>query len=230
MRLICLSGSGLSAGSGLPTFRGAGGLHEGMRAEEFLSAASYARDPAAVERWHDRLRRAVLAVEPNAAHRALAEAQRRLPDTVLLTQNVDGLLQRAGAPRVVELHGSLHRSRCLGHAHVYALRGDWDPDARCDRCGARLRTDVVLFGEAAPGYLTLWSTLRRARRDDLLLVVGTQGAVLPVGEMARGFPGRSALVNLHPSDDIDERAFDVVVHAPAEEVMEALLAALTAEA
>lgn len=223
MTLICLSGSGLSAGSGLPTFRGAGGLHAGMRAEEFLSAASYARDPAAVERWHDGLRRAVLAVEPNAAHRALADLERRRPDTVLLTQNVDGLLQRAGAARVVELHGSLHRSRCLGHAHLAPREGDWDPDARCTRCGARLRTDVVLFGEAAPGYATLRSTLRRAGREDVLLVVGTQGVVLPVTDIARAFPGRKLLVNLHASDDIDDDAFDLVVHAPAEEVLEVLV-------
>jgi NAD-dependent SIR2 family protein deacetylase len=111
MRVLFLTGSGLSADSGLPTFRGAGGLYEGMRAEEFLSARGYARHPEAVEQWLDTLRAAAAAAAPNAAH------------------------------------------SCLGRAHEIALTGPRaDAPSRCAECGARLRSDVVLFGELAPAY------------------------------------------------------------------------------
>jgi NAD-dependent deacetylase len=199
MRVLFLSGSGLSADSGLPTFRGAGGLYQGVTAEEFLSARGYARDPDAVEAWLERLRTAAGAAVPNRAHVALADYQARHPDTVLCTQNVDTLLERAGARQVVHLHGRLDQLRCLGHGHLVSLGAGTraeGPD-RCPRCGSRLRSDVVLFGEAAPAYRTLYAMLRRARSTDALVVIGTQGNVLPIDEMARAFPGRRLLNNLH---------------------------------
>jgi NAD-dependent deacetylase len=228
MRVIVLSGSGLSADSGLPTFRGAGGLYAGMRAEEFLSAATYARDPEAVEAWLDRLREASDAARPNAAHVALAALQRRHPDTLLLTQNVDTLLERAGATAVVHLHGRLDRLRCLGHAHPVPLTasGRAGAPARCPRCGARLRSDVVLFGEHAPEYARLWGALRRAGPQDALVVIGTQGGVLPVDDLVRTFPGRTLLNNLHASPHLDRTRFSAVVDGRAADVIDRVLATL----
>lgn len=230
MRVLVLSGSGLSADSGLPTFRGAGGVYEGMRAEAFLSAETYANDPEAVEAWLDGLRVAGMDAEPNAAHRALAAYQTRHPETLLLTQNVDVLLERAGAHDVVHLHGRLDRLRCLGHAHPVALGpgGRADAPARCPRCGARLRSDVVLFGEAAPEYATLRRVLRAARASDALVVVGTQGGVLPVDDIVRAFPGRTLLSNLHDSPHLDAARFTAVVPGRAAEVMDAVLAQVEA--
>ncbi len=230
MRVVVLSGSGLSADSGLPTFRGAGGLYEGMPAEELLSAATYARDPEAVEGWLDALRAAGDGARPNAAHLGLAAYQARHPDTLLLTQNVDTLLERAGAGDVVHLHGRLDRLRCLGHAHTLPLGagGRSGAPARCPRCGSRLRSDVVLFGEAAPGYGALWSALRRARPADALVVVGTQGGVLPVDDMVRAFPGRTLLNNLHESPWLRPEQFTAVVVGRAAAAIEEIVATLDA--
>lgn len=228
MRVLVVSGSGLSADSGLPTFRGAGGLYEGMPAEQFLSAATYARDPDAVEAWLDSLRSAHDAAEPNAAHAGLAAYQARHPDTVLFTQNVDTLLERAGARQVVHLHGRLDQLRCLGHAHPLPLGpgGRAGAPARCPACGSRLRSDVVLFGERAPEYDALWRALRRATPADVLVVIGTQGNVLPVDEMARAFPGRTLLNNLHESEWIRPERFTHVLMARAGEAIGELVATL----
>ena len=228
--MIVLSGSGLSAESGLPTFRGEGGLYDGVPAEALLSAEGYARRPVAVEGWIERLRAAAAAAQPNHAHVTLADYQRRHPDTALLTQNVDTLLERAGASDVVHLHGRLDRLRCLGHAHPLPLPTGSRADApeRCPRCGSRLRSDVVLFGEAAPAYATLWTTLRRAGPTDALVVIGTQGGVLPIAEIVRDFPGRTVLNTLHASDWIDDAAFDRVFREPATRAVDGIVAALEA--
>ena len=228
MRVLVLSGSGLSADSGLPTFRGAGGLYEGLPAERFLSAATYARDPGAVEGWIDGLRAAGEAAGPNAAHRGLAAYQARHPETMLFTQNVDTLLERAGAREVVHLHGRLDRLRCLGHAHPLPLGAGGRASApeRCPRCGSRLRSDVVLFDEPAPAYETLWRALGRATPADALVVIGTQGNVLPVGEIVRAFPGRALLDNLHESDWLRPEWFTRVLMGRAAETIGDVVATL----
>lgn len=210
MRVLFLSGSGLSAESGIPTFRGADGLYAGMNAEEFLSAAHYAKDPDSIEEWLDQLRETVNRATPNAAHRALAQYQQRFPETLLITQNVDSLLEQAGAVNVVHLHGRINDFRCLGHGHTAGSRVD-----RCLVCGSRVRSDVVLFGEPAPNYDLLRRTLRDATPRDALVVIGTQGVVLPIAGIARAFPGPTLLNNLHESDAIDPDWFDEVIDAPA---------------
>jgi NAD-dependent deacetylase len=210
MRVLFLSGSGLSAESGIATFRGPGGIYSGMNAEEFLSAEHYSRDPESVETWLAQMRDTVSRAVPNTAHKALAAYQRRYPDTLLMTQNVDGLLEKAGALDVVHLHGRIDDYRCLGHGHTAASRAD-----RCLVCGSRIRTDVVLFGERAPNYELLRKTLREMTSRDALVVIGTQGVVLPVAGIARAFPGPTLLNNLHESSAIDPDSFDVVIDAPA---------------
>jgi NAD-dependent deacetylase len=218
MRVLVLSGSGLSADSGLRTFRGAGGLYQGVQADGFLSADGYARDPEAVEIWLEELRAQETRALPNRAHVALAQYQARYPDEVLLyTQNVDTLLERAGARAVVHLHGRLDQLRCLGHSHTLRLEGGTRADAasRCPRCASRLRSDVILFGEVAPAYQALWSTLRKLGPTDALVVIGTQGSVLPINDIVRAFRGRKLLNNLHPSEWIDAGNFDQVFEAPA---------------
>src|SRR5262245_20225876 len=111
-RVVVLSGAGLSAESGIPTFRGAGGLWDGQPVEALATPEGFARDPRRVWRFYEERRRRVAACAPNAAHRALAEYGRRHPGLVIVTQNIDGLHQAAGSRDVVELHGSLDRDRC----------------------------------------------------------------------------------------------------------------------
>jgi NAD-dependent deacetylase len=191
-RPVVLTGAGFSAESGIPVFRGPGGLWEGHRPEELATPEAFARDPEKVWRWYAWRRERVDAARPHAGHAALAEWERRCPDLVVVTQNVDGLHQRSGNRRVLELHGSLIRARCVREGHRVA---DWKAAAgfppRC-RCGALLRPDVVWFGEALPADV-YEAAAEAVARADLLVVAGTSAVVYPAAmlpELAiqRGVP------------------------------------------
>jgi NAD-dependent deacetylase len=179
-RISILTGAGVSAESGIPTFRGAGGLWENFRPEELATPEAFHRDPALVWRWYEWRRSLIAGAAPNAAHRAIADLERQLsPGSVtLITQNVDGLHRRAGSQNVLELHGSIIRVRCTreGTAEDRPAAFDEVPP-RC-RCGALLRPDVVWFGEALPPGIMEAAT-RAVEQSDLLLVVGTSGVVFP---------------------------------------------------
>lgn len=149
--VVVLSGAGLSAASGIPTFRGPDGLWEGHAVQDVATPEAWRRDPSLVRRFYDARRVAAAEAVPNAAHRALARWQEAWgPDhVVLITQNVDGLLDRAGCAEVVEMHGALRRLRCQddpSHPRV-PIGGAQDPLAECPACGAPLRPDIVWFGE-----------------------------------------------------------------------------------
>lgn len=195
-RIVVFSGAGLSKASGIPTYRDADGLWKNQAALRFSHADDLARDPAGFGRfWAQRLQ-TVEAAEPNPAHRALARLQRLRPSTRLLTQNVDGLLQRAGALEVLELHGSLRRWRC---DHCGNRRGPWLLH-RCLRCGRRARPDVVMFGETLnPGVLL--DAQVATQECDLFLLVGSTAVVypaadLPVQALSRG--ARLLVLNVEP--------------------------------
>ncbi len=183
-RVCVLTGAGISAESGIPTFRDAlTGLWVRYRAEDLATPEAFARDPRLVWTWYRERRERVLAAEPNAGHRALAALAGRIPALALVTQNVDGLHQRAGSPSVLELHGSILRARCVGGGHAtQAWREPADPPPRCGQCGAMLRPDVVWFGEPLPA-----EALRVAREAalgcDLVLSVGTSNLVEPAASL-----------------------------------------------
>jgi NAD-dependent deacetylase len=208
-RIVILTGAGLSAGSGLPTYRGPGGLWERDEGLASLATAeALERDPAGVWRMFASLRADIRAVEPNAGHQALAELQRRYrgrKQIQVFTQNVDGLHQRAGSDEVFELHGSLLRSRCTdpscGLPPSDDRRDDPDPPP-CPRCGAALRPDVTLFGEMLPFQAE--HAAKRALRDvDLFLAIGTSGTVSPASNFVRSAEyvgAHTVLINLEPMD------------------------------
>lgn len=179
-RVVVLTGAGVSADSGIPTFRGAGGLWRNFRPEDLATPEAFRRDPRLVWEWYEWRRELVRNAQPNAAHEALA----RLTDAVIVTQNVDGLHKRAGSRDVVELHGNLFRVRCVRegttqlHADAFA-----ESPPRC-ACGALLRPDVVWFGEMLPDDAVA-RAVGAVRAADLLLVIGTSGVVYP----AAGFVG-----------------------------------------
>jgi NAD-dependent protein deacetylase/lipoamidase len=172
--VVVFTGAGVSADSGIPTFRGEGGLWRNFRAEDLATPQAFARDPALVWEWYEWRRGLVRAAEPNAAHRAIAA----LNDAVVVTQNVDGLHARAGSADVVELHGNLFRVRCVREQRVLAAPDAFDAiPPRCE-CGAMLRPDIVWFGEMLPeDAVARASAVIRAA--DLLLIIGTSGIVYP---------------------------------------------------
>ncbi len=231
MRILILSGAGLSAGAGIPTFRDAGGLYstliEGETPVSVLSAAGYARHPDRVEHFLHALRARVGQAEPSAAHRGCAALERLFPgDVVHCTQNVDDLLERAGAGSVVHLHGRITVLRCLAHGHELEIGYTLPVELRCPTCGGRLRSDVVLFEEPAPQYTRLYRELERLGPGDAFVVIGTHGTVLPIARLAAGTPALRILNILGPSDWIPEEAFNLVLYLPADEAIEVIREAL----
>jgi NAD-dependent deacetylase len=176
-----LTGAGISAESGVATFRGGGGLWEHYRIEDVATPEAFRRDPALVLRFYDERRRQVSTVDPNPAHHALAKLQRALPDRfTLITQNVDDLHERAGSTQVLHMHGELLKARCADCETVVPWAGDLSLADRCRRCGGRLRPHIVWFGEV-PFYLE--DRIPQALDADLFLSIGTSGSVYPAAGM-----------------------------------------------
>ena len=175
--IVVLTGAGISAESGIATFRGPGGLWEGHRVEDVCTPQALAADPVLVHRFYDARRAALAGVEPNAAHRALAELDAAWPDDLLIvTQNVDDLHERAGA-RVLHMHGELLSALCARCGARRAWDGDLPPGSACADCGkGTLRPDIVFFGEMPYAMARIEAALARC---DLFVSIGTSGAVYP---------------------------------------------------
>jgi NAD-dependent deacetylase len=174
-----LSGAGISAESGVPTFRGPGGLWRQYRPEQLATPEAFARDPMLIWEWYDWRRGKLAEAQPNAGHRALAALERTKQRFTLVTQNVDGLHDRAGSRNVIRIHGDLWTLRCTACSRERRDERIPLPELppRCE-CGALMRPGVVWFGEPLPAGL--WERAQRAAREaDLLLVVGTSAVVYP---------------------------------------------------
>ncbi|TQF10138.1 NAD-dependent deacylase [Myxococcus llanfairpwllgwyngyllgogerychwyrndrobwllllantysiliogogogochensis] len=228
--IVVLTGAGISVASGLPTYRGPGGLWTRPGMEEVPDVELLARDPSRVWKLFGSLRGLVGDAQPNAAHLALAEWAGRLgkgSTFTLLTQNVDGLHTRAGSPEVVELHGSLLRTCCSNPACTQSPFADTSqPDAApaCPACGHFLRPDITLFGEPLPVDAE-WAAKKALRDCDLFIAIGTSGTVAPAANFVRGAKYAGAwtlLVNLTPMEP-RHPDFDVEVLGPAEQVLPVLL-------
>jgi NAD-dependent deacetylase len=194
-RIVVLTGAGISAESGIPTFRGAGGLWENHRAEDLATPGAFARDPHTVWRWYEWRRELIRGAEPNAAHLALArlEANGEV-EVAIVTQNVDGLHRRAGSKKIVELHGNIMEARCLreGKTRDFSAAAETLPP-HCE-CGALLRPNVVWFGEALPPGA--WeAAVDLVAQSDLALVVGTSGVVYPAAGLIGLAEGRTVEIN-----------------------------------
>lgn len=207
--IVVLTGAGISAESGLRTFRDAGGLWEDQRVEDVATPEGFARDPARVHRFYNQRRAQLGGAQPNAAHLALAELERRWPSEVLVvTQNVDDLHDRAGSRNLIHMHGELRKVRCLHCGAVHVWAGDADGGSLCPACGRAggLRPHIVWFGEMPFEMERIQAALERC---GLFLAVGTSGNVYP----AAGFvewvgPGCLTLeLNLEPSA-VNSRFFE----------------------
>ncbi|MFH1466762.1 MAG: NAD-dependent deacylase [Pseudomonadota bacterium] len=218
--ILVMTGAGISADSGVPTFRGAGGLWRQHRPEELATAEAFARDPALVWAWYDWRRSLISGCAPNAAHQALVALEERCPRFLLATQNVDGLHGLAGSRDVIELHGAIFTTRCQ---RCGASREDRSfsraAPPRCAACGGPERPGVVWFGESLP-VGAMERAADAALTSDLTLIIGTSGVVYPaagLAELAHRAGKRVVIVNLDPIEQVgfadgflQGRAADVV--------------------
>ena len=201
-RIVVLTGAGISAESGVPTFRDSGGLWEGHSVEDVATPEGFERDPATVLRFYDARRRAAASALPNAAHRALSRLEGALGDSLLVvTQNVDDLHERAGSRNLVHMHGELRRALCAACGARPQWDGDLDGRPPCPECGERmLRPDVVWFGELPHELDRIENAVVAC---DVFASIGTSGAVYPAAgyvALAAAFGARTIELNLEPTD------------------------------
>ncbi len=217
--IVILTGAGVSAESGIDTFRSEGGLWEQHRVEDVATPEAFARDPELVLRFYDMRRAAIQTKEPNAAHRALARLDAEWAGELLIvTQNVDDLHERAGARRVLHMHGEHLNAWCTECDVRSRWIGPLIERPPCPRCGARaLRPDVVWFGEMPYGMEDIFAALRKA---DLFVSIGTSGAVYPAAGFvrnARDLGAATLELNLEPSQGT--AWFDEARHGPATRIV-----------
>lgn len=194
-KLVALTGAGVSQESGLRTFRDAQtGLWSQYKPEDLASPQAFRRDPKLIWDWYAWRREAVKGVRPNAGHHALVDMEARVPEFILITQNVDGLHRMAGSKNVLELHGNIQRVRC---SQCYTFAETWGDDTesvpQCSVCSGLLRPDVVWFGEALPRD-QLEAAVEAARTCDIFFSIGTSGVVQPAASLAHAARNRGAVV------------------------------------
>lgn len=176
------TGAGVSAESGVPTFRGEGGIWNKMRPEELASVDGFMQNPTLVWEWYQHRRNLMNGVDPNPGHQAIAEFEKRFPGTILITQNIDGLHDRAGSSNILELHGNIARNKCFDCGRPYTEEINIDDDfPHCD-CGGKIRPDVVWFGEMLPQDI-IGRAFRAAEEADLFFAVGTSAVVQPAASL-----------------------------------------------
>ena len=201
-QIVILTGAGVSAESGLATFRGEDGLWEGHRVEDVATPEAFARDPALVHKFYNARRTQLTEVEPNAAHRALARLEAAWPgEFLLVTQNVDDLHERAGSKRLIHMHGRNTVARCLACDARSSWEAPMSGESECPQCGSAggLRPDIVWFGEMPYDMDGIEDALRVC---DLFVSIGTSGAVYPAAgfvQTARYCGARTLEMNLEPS-------------------------------
>ncbi|MCP4251262.1 MAG: NAD-dependent deacylase [bacterium] len=236
-RVCCMTGAGVSAESGVPTFREKDGLWEGRRPEEVATPEAFAADPEDVWRFYLWRRQALATVKPNPGHYALATLEERLADFALITQNVDGLHRLAGSRHVIELHGDLWVNRCT--ASSMGAGGDRCPETRstpndgfetiphCPACGAMMRPGVVWFGEMLPGD-AFQQAHQAATHCQVMLVVGTSSLVQPAASLATWASTHGAtVIEVNPNATPLSTDADICLQGPSGEVLPAVAAELS---
>jgi len=219
-----LTGAGISAESGVPTFRGDGGLWRTFRPEDLATPEAFGRDPKLVWEWYDWRRQLVAKAQPNPGHRALVELEVRKPKFTLITQNVDGLHDLAGSKNVLKLHGDIWQLRCTKCKSRWADRRVPLPDMppHCS-CGALARPDIVWFGEPLPQGV--WEQASEAVRSaELLLVIGTSGVVYPAADLIPLALSRSVkVIEINPNETPFSEDVDCALCGPAGVILPTLI-------
>jgi len=183
-RIVVLTGAGFSAESGVPTFRGKKGLWGKFKPEELATMEAFMANPKIVWEWYSWRRELMSKVKPHPGHIALVELENQVEDFVLVTQNVDGLHRAAGSRNILELHGNINRNKCMNCNSQYDADNDIDPDniPACEKCGGRIRPDVVWFGEMLDPA-TIERAFQETEQAELCFLIGTSSVVQPAASL-----------------------------------------------
>ncbi|RME25098.1 MAG: NAD-dependent deacylase [Candidatus Zixiibacteriota bacterium] len=225
-RGVVLTGAGISAESGVPTFRGKEGLWGKFKPEELATMDAFLANPKIVWEWYNWRRQLLRDVKPNPGHYALVELGSFFPRFTLVTQNVDGLHQMAGATDVLELHGNINRNKCAACGRLVPLEVDIDPDdiPACPACGGQIRPDVVWFGEMLPEE-AIEAAFQRSEEADIFFSIGTSAIVHPAASLPTVAKRHGAtLVEINPEPTPLSSLADFRFAAPAGELLPQLVA------
>jgi NAD-dependent deacetylase len=227
--ITVLTGAGISAESGVPTFRSADGIWAKYRPEELATMEAFLRNPELVWEWYAQRKRVIADVQPNAGHRALVRMEELYPQCTIVTQNIDNLHRRAGSKNVVELHGNIERNYCVScgtaASNELVLRAGGVP--RCERCGGTIRPDVVWFGEMLPE--DQWNlAVRAAESSDVFFSIGTSAVVYPAASLPLLAKQRGALlVEINPEPTPVTERVDEFLQGQAGTILPELVSALS---
>ncbi len=223
-KITVLTGAGISAESGVPTFRGEGGLWKQFRAVDLATPEAFSRDPKLVWEFYNWRRELIAPLNPNPGHFALAEIERRVPRFALITQNIDGLHKKAGSVNIIELHGNIWRVRCTRCDKITDdLRIPLPELPACEACGSLLRPHVVWFGEMLETRV-MNSAYESISGCDLMIVIGTSGTVQPAASMgveAKRSGAVVAEINLEPTPYSE--VYDISISGKSGEILPLLL-------
>jgi len=219
--IVLFTGAGMSAESGVPTYRGRGGIWSEYRWEECACQEAFDRDPQKVLEFHELRRQAVLECQPHDGHFAIAQLGKRHPKVVIVTQNIDGMHQRAGSENVVELHGSLWRLRCPMHGITEDI-GEKYKSYKCEHCGSWLRPDIVWFRDMLDEY-NMSQAIFALRKCDLFISIGTSAVVYP----AAGFPKiakefGAKCIEINPEQTEMSFMYDITIQSTAGKALPSL--------
>lgn len=222
--LVVFTGAGISADSGIQTFRDSDGLWENHNVDAVANLLTWKQNFELVHRFYNQRRTQLAAAQPNAAHRMVADWQKKYGATVI-TQNIDDLFEKAGCTDVVHVHGDLKKMQCtaMGCPTWDIGYEEWPVDGRCPHCNSRkgVKPNVVFFNESAPKYRKMWEAFESLVDDDVLVVIGTSGQVINIGDVAADSRATTILSNLEsqngPDIFVDDTSFDHVLHGRAAE-------------
>jgi NAD-dependent deacetylase len=215
-KIIIFSGAGISAESGIQTFRGSDGMWNDIKIEDVCTKGCLEKNRAQTIEFYNKRRIELGTKEPNYAHEVIAQLKNKYPkDIAIITQNVDDLFERAGCEEIIHLHGFIKNIRCMRDSCAYKEDIGYsaqDDTKRCPVCNKTLRPDVVFFYERAPKYMNLHVELMDC---EMIVVIGTSGLVIDTSMLNLSKITYSILNNLEPSSYIDEKLFSKVIYAPA---------------
>jgi len=223
--VVALTGAGVSAESGIPTFRGEEGIWKKLKPQELASMKGFLKNPDRVTEWYQHRRQIIDKVKPNPGHIALAEMENEIRNVTIITQNVDGLHQQAGSSNVIELHGNIYRNYCIdcGKRYDYGNMKKSDGVPTCDECGGYIRPDVVWFGESLP-MAAFNEAERSVAAADVMFSVGTSAEVYPAAGLPRIAKAHNVyLVEINPEHTDISLIADDSIRKPSGEALPKIL-------